>query len=265
MQQVKTKKPAGEDTQQAQSLTTPHSTPSAQNCQSSDSDTQLFQSDGKYQPPADQNKARHFAFIVYEESAPANWRDQMDATGLPWACSPHHDSDTNPDGSPKKPHYHCIVSYPNTTTYNAVATSIRAITHGPYPQIIKSVSGAYAYFTHKWNPEKYQYDSKDIQVRNGWTKVLESVDVMQIILDITKMIFRDDYREYSELTATLLGEHNMDAFQVVSNHTTYFNGVLTSYRNAPERALKRLYNATDDEELKQIIDERLQFIESEDK
>ena len=53
-------------------------------------------------------KKRNWAFVLYPESAPENWKEQLQLTGLPCVISPIHDKDVNPDGTPKKAHHHII-------------------------------------------------------------------------------------------------------------------------------------------------------------
>ena len=55
-------------------------------------------------------KKRNWAFVLYPESAPVDWRDLLQKTGLQCAVSPLHDRDLNPDGEPKKAHFH-VLSY----------------------------------------------------------------------------------------------------------------------------------------------------------
>lgn len=52
-----------------------------------------------------------WTFIVYPESAPENWRSLLDDLHVPWVEGPLHDKDTNPDGTPKKPHWHCLMDF----------------------------------------------------------------------------------------------------------------------------------------------------------
>ena len=56
-------------------------------------------------------KKRNWTFVLYPESAPADWREQLQKTGLLCAISPLHDRDVNPDGEVKKAHYHVILIY----------------------------------------------------------------------------------------------------------------------------------------------------------
>ena len=44
------------------------------------------------------NKKRYWAFVLYPESAPSDWKDILQSTGLVCAISPYHDKDINPDG-----------------------------------------------------------------------------------------------------------------------------------------------------------------------
>lgn len=46
-------------------------------------------------------KKRNWAFIVYPESAPADWKERLQAKGLQCAISPLHDKDLNPDNTLK--------------------------------------------------------------------------------------------------------------------------------------------------------------------
>ena len=61
-------------------------------------------------------KGRNWAFIVYPDSLPVNYEEIITNTGLPMAFSPLHDKDLNATGEAKKPHYHVICYYDNTTT-----------------------------------------------------------------------------------------------------------------------------------------------------
>jgi hypothetical protein len=221
------------------------------------SETQLFRADGNYEKCYQKRKGRHWTFIVYEESALKDWRQRLAETGIAFVVSPYHDKDKNPDGSQKKPHWHIIVSYPNTTTYDNVC-NLRLITGGPFPICVVSVAGMYAYLTHKHNPEKYPYNPSEIERFNGWEKVLETTEVRYIMNELTKYIFDEDITEYSELLVATM-EMDGDYIDVAMNHTVYFNALIRSYRHNPTKAQKRYYNLLAEGELKQRIGE-LMFI-----
>lgn len=229
------------------------------------SESQMFKCDeNDYQAPIDtQSKGTHWIFIVYPESAPADWMTQLEATGLPFTVSPLHDRDKNPDGSPKKAHYHVIVSFGQAQRYSAVI-GLRLITHGPYPLKCGSVSGTYAYFTHRNNPEKAQYDKTEIKRFNGWEKQLEAHEVSAIKRELTLMCLLDDIQEYSELIIEAM-DMDGDYETVAMSNTVYFDRLISSYRHAPLRTLMRfLGKLEDDEERKSVkarIDYLLQYVE----
>ena len=56
-------------------------------------------------------KKRNWAFVVYPESAPSDWIEQLQLSGAQFAISPLHDKDLNATGEPKKAHWHVIVVY----------------------------------------------------------------------------------------------------------------------------------------------------------
>ena len=120
-------------------------------------------------------KKRQWAFVCYPESLPPDWIEILKQSGLQCAISPLHDKDINPDNTPKKPHYHVILVYAGPTTYNNVATFTASI-NGTIPQPLEQVRGYYRYLTHKDNPEKAQYDEKDIITLNGFGLALPVVD-----------------------------------------------------------------------------------------
>lgn len=46
---------------------------------------------------------RPWTFLVYDDSAPSDWRDILDSYHVPWVESPLHEYDVNPTGEVKKP------------------------------------------------------------------------------------------------------------------------------------------------------------------
>ena len=185
-------------------------------------------------------KGRHFAYVIYPESAPEDWIARMQNVGIPFTVSPLHDKDKNPDGTDKKPHWHMIVSWGNSTTYRS-ARALCDMLRCPRPQLLKSPTGMYRYFQHKDNPEKYQYTEMP-QHFLGWQRPLEDAEVEQLIDEITDLLYLRDCTEYGELLAEcrMLGR---EYEKVARNHTIYFSALCRSYRHAPVRILLRVYNA----------------------
>lgn len=180
-------------------------------------------------------KKRHWAFVAYPESLPKDWIDQLKQTGLQVAISPLHDKDINPTGEPKKPHYHVILSYGNTTTFKNVSNLTKRLNQ-PVPQPLEQVRGYYRYLTHEDNPEKAQYDRKDIQHLNGFNIMdfveLTKTEVTKYIREIRRFICDNDIVEYAVLLDVLdEGECvPVEWFEVASTHTLLFTAYLRSRR-----------------------------------
>lgn len=122
-----------------------------------------------------------------------------------------------------------IVSYGQSQRYSA-AVGLREITHGPYPLKCSNVAGSYAYFTHKNNPEKAQYDAKEIARYNGWTKKLERHEVRMIKQELTKVCIRDNITEYAKLMM-VASDMGSEYFDVAGNNTLYFCNLVKSIRH----------------------------------
>ena len=179
-------------------------------------------------------KKRNWAFVLYPESAPKDWREQLAMSGIQCAVSPLHDRDENPDKTPKKPHYHVILVYGNPTTYS----NVRAFTNGrlgqTIPQPLEQVRGYYRYLTHEDNPEKYQYNKADIQTINGFAiqdfVELTRSEVGKITREIVQLIRDNNITEYSVLMNILMdaGDGMTEHYEVARTNTLFFKSYLTS-------------------------------------
>lgn len=179
-------------------------------------------------------KKRNWAFILYLDSAPTNWREILQDTGLSIAISPYHDKDINPDGSFKKPHYHIILLFDGPTTYNNVKSLTDSLNQ-PEPKPLEQVRGYYRYLTHKDNPEKAQYSESDIVTYNGFDikdfLELTSTEVLAIKKQLQQLIRDNKITEYSLLMDLLLDNDLSNMYEVASNHTYFLDKYITSYRN----------------------------------
>lgn len=186
---------------------------------------------------ADNTKKRNWAFVLYPESAPKDWREQLKISGLMAAISPLHDKDVNPTGEPKKAHYHILLVYSGPTTYNAVA-KFTASFNATIPQALESVRGMYRYFSHKDNPEKYQYDERDIMTVNGFNIAdlveLSKSEVNEIKKSILMLIRELVFVEYADLVDFLIDNEMWTEYDVAINNTFFFNSYIASRRHSYE-------------------------------
>lgn len=182
-----------------------------------------------------ETKKRTWAFVLYPESAPKDWREQLKISGLVAAVSPLHDKDMNPTGEPKKAHYHIILVYSGPTTYNAVAKFTTSL-NSTIPQALESVRGMYRYFSHKDNPEKYQYSENEITCINGFNIAdlveLTRSEVNEVKTSILKLIREIEIIEYADLIDFLVDNEMLVEYDVAVNNTFFFNSYIASRRHS---------------------------------
>lgn len=139
-------------------------------------------------------KARNFAFIIYPESSPEDWRDKLNSLDIAMAISPIHDKDKrvlkdedvlnlsfdeldlyNQGKLLLKPHHHVMYCAPNPVTVDGVRAKIKRKLGGnalSHVEIVDGVESYYKYLTHESKDaikkKKVKYDKKDIEHLNGF-------------------------------------------------------------------------------------------------
>lgn len=204
-------------------------------------------------------KKRNWAFFVYPTkkqldelkseydgsdgygTVPDDWQQRLLLSGLQYAISPLHDKDELEDnsGKTKKPHYHVIVCYGSPTTYNNVKSLTDSL-NSPIPQSLEQVRGYYRYLTHKDNPEKYQYDDKDIVTGGGFNIAdfieLSKSEVSEIKRKLQMFIREEGITEYSDFLDCLLDNGMVLEHDVASSNTLLFDRYIASRRHKQKEA-----------------------------
>lgn len=186
-------------------------------------------------------KKRNWAFVLYPESAPENWIEQIQKAGVMAAISPLHDRDVNATGEPKKPHYHVILVYGSPTTFKNVEAFTKRLNQ-PIPQPLEQVRGYYRYLTHMDNPEKAQYSPADIRTLNGFDigdfVEMTKSEVTKVKRALADYIVENDLREYADLIEMTMCEGvPPEWFDIASSQTMFFTGFLKSrHYRADERS-----------------------------
>ena len=178
-------------------------------------------------------KKRVWAGVLYEDSANKEWRKLLDDTHLQY-CYAKHDKDKNPDGTDKEPHIHVMWCYDGPQTEKQAKEVGKLL--GVKNDIVlpvQSLKGMYRYFTHKDNPEKYQYEESILHVGNGFdvesVNELTSKEIKEIKKDIQIIIRDNEITEYSELMDLML-TYDDDYYQVASTSTMFFDRYISSKR-----------------------------------
>lgn len=168
------------------------------------------------------SRTRNWSIIVYPDSAPENWQEIIDSNHIEWACSPLHDKDMNEDNTPKKPHYHVQLCFSGKKSFEQILEITKAV-NGPIPFPTQDLKGAIQYFTHRNNPEKYQYDKSDIKVFGGFD--LEAMfaptksERYKFIREMQNFVVETDIQEYSDLM-DYARENNEDWFKLLCDNSS---------------------------------------------
>lgn len=186
-------------------------------------------------------KKRNWGAVIYPESAPEDWKENLKLKGITFAVSPLHDKDITDEVSKecKKPHYHIIMCFANPTTADNINRILKELNQ-PIGIPLESVRGYYRYFTHKDNPEKYQYNESEIELYNGFDvcDILNSSEVFQSLKEIQMLIIEHEILEYCDLMDFLLTQERLELWNVACSHTLFLNTVITSRRHKQENAKK---------------------------
>lgn len=180
-------------------------------------------------------RARAWTFIIYPDSAPADWETILTTKyHLKWASSPLHDADLNADNTEKKPHYHIVVYFTNVKSFEQVK-EISQFLNATIPQKVHNMQGLLEYFIHKNHPDKAQYSEKDIKsVGIDIEKELNDENELRlnILREIINFCDANDILEFWEIYK-YSSTDNKKWFEALSYNCAYVvNSYLKSRRNS---------------------------------
>lgn len=177
-------------------------------------------------------KKRHWAFILYPESAPSDWKDTLEKTGLKIAISPVHDKDVTKDGELKKAHHHIIVSYNGPVTYNNVKNLTDSLNQ-PIPQIVENIGGYYRYLYHDEEQNKASYSEDDVILMNGFkkpSKICNGAEYDETMIQLIKYIKEHEISEFSDLCDCLIEDGLFDLLMQLRSFSYFYSKILDSIR-----------------------------------
>lgn len=171
---------------------------------------------------SEDNRARNWTFILYPESAPENWKQILQEQYIKFAVSPCHDKDINPTGEPKKAHYHVLLVFDGKKSYSQIESITKSL-NATIPQKVANIEGLIRYFVHIDNPEKYQYNVKDIYV-HGTIDVIKpfetSASRYEALREMRAYINENNIMEFSDLY-DYAAEENEVWFRYLSDNCAY--------------------------------------------
>lgn len=175
------------------------------------------------------NKSRTWSFILYEDSAPKNWKEIIEKWFIPCSISPIHDRDVKEEtGELKKPHRHIILSFKAPTTYKNALSYAQSLGF-QYIERVGVLKSAYEYQIHKNNPEKAQYNEEDIINLNGFDADLredpEEIEEKKRL--IVSIINEQNYTELKQIY-DYCNEKAPELCKIIHHNTVFINAYVKS-------------------------------------
>lgn len=173
-------------------------------------------------------------FIMYPDSAPDNWFDILEKLAVPIAVSPLHEADPLSDDE-YKPHWHVIIKYGSVKAYDQ-ALEVSKLVHGTIPKRVDKIQGAFRYLCHLDQPNKPQYDLKDITLISGFdpneANKPTDAQIYKMITEIVKYIVENNITYYIDLLMMCMFDDTApsDWGYTVAHNTTLFSGACESLR-----------------------------------
>lgn len=188
-------------------------------------------------------KSRNWALIVYPESAPENWEDEL--IGLQYCHCLHSKDTVKSTGELKKAHRHVVISFDGPTTFNVVKELTERL-HSPIPQPVRSLRGAIRYLIHADNKDKYHYSKEDIvsvgmdqEIEQAFApkksddeKKMERVAMWKKVMDIINDEHLTSWRQLDVVLKTL---NDPDLIDYAANHAY----LITQHLNENWHAARR--------------------------
>lgn len=177
--------------------------------------------------------------IIYPDSETYDCKQVLETVkniGCEWFAA-LHDRDVNPDGTPKKTHYHIIMRFEGTKDFAVVARDLGI----PENAIEKSKSFKYGvrYLIHLDSPEKFRYE-KSIIFGNGQADAFLVSNADQKGVLLMDAIYSGQVFTIYELYQMA---KDLDAWSEFRRGFAMYNTVLASMRYDSRRTSDRKYEA----------------------
>lgn len=154
-------------------------------------------------------RSYNWASILYAESCVADIENALLDLKVPCALSPLHDRDIHDDdtGEVKKAHYHLILHFTTLKSRRQVKEDLKSL-GAVGAERVRDLRAYTRYLIHIDDPDKAQYDIKDLRVFNGFniSKYFEEgkMDIDSGFAALVKIALEQGYTEYCSLVTYCL-------------------------------------------------------------
>lgn len=204
-------------------------------------------------------KSREWTCLVYPDSAPENWKEILQKAFLETYISPLHDRDLNPDGTPKKPHYHVVLAWQGPTTYSNACEIAKEFGGIVEPRVVGSLRGICRYLCHLDNPEKAQYNPDDVICYNGadWDLVINlKSDKYRSLEEMMDFCNKYKITAFPDLNTYARAKRKADWFRTLCDSGAY---IMREYCKSLQWQLENnghIRDINEIEEIMRIVEER---------
>lgn len=179
-------------------------------------------------------RAYYAVFLVYPESAPADWWERLKASHGSFARSPLHE----PDEESAKPHYHVIYKHGTNLNLDGMKRVIPdGIAANGYIELCAHPRNYQRYLVHLDDPEKQQWEGDPrelIETCNGFpldlSRDFSPSERAEQRRQVFQLIRDNGVCEYADLLEGLMDAGLYDLFDYACNHTILFSHYLASRR-----------------------------------
>lgn len=216
------------------------------------------------------DKARYFTFLLYPESIPTDWKQQLELIGVPIAISPLHNKDkSNIEGQIyKKAHYHVVYVAKNPVTSDSVRKKIQRVlgdkSVAKVQIVVQSMENIYLYLTHESKDaiekRKHKYPKSDIMLLNNFDidryvtlDVEDKDDMLNVVCDLIDDHDIANMRELRRFVRLHGAEYDLPSMKIINSVLRSHTGLIRLYFDAVYQ--ERRYGRQDvDKETGEILD-----------
>ena len=193
------------------------------------------------------SKARFFTGLIYEDSAPKDYEQQLRDSLRQYLLSPWHTPDPVEDmesGALKtlKKHRHLMYCHGNSVTAKAAREAMPDWVVLPASDqgfIVGSYRNLSRYFLHLDQPDKQQFEGKpetNLTVLNNFpldlSKELTKSERRQLKIELWNFCRQNSIVEYAELMNSLADTQEWDMFELAFDSQSKIEGYIRSNRHS---------------------------------
>lgn len=195
-------------------------------------------------------KARFFTGLIYEDSAPVDYEQQLKDSLREFLLSPWHSPDPVEDmetGALKtlKRHRHLMYCHGNSITAKAARECIPdwvVLPPSDHAFMVGSYRNLARYFVHLDQPEKEQFEGKpeeNLTCLNNFpldlTRELTKGERRQLKIELWNFVRDKGITEFYEVLDTLGDLQEWDLFELAFDNQSKIEGYIRSLRNSTKR------------------------------